>query len=163
MSIINDKTFLFTIINLVILYLILRKYLFKPATDFMEARSEKIKNSLEEADMKLHEAYDLKSKYEDILKNADMEGKEIIAKLEKFANEKADKIIENANIEANTIIEKAKEEAELEKIKAMHDLRVELSHLIVAAASRALESNVNIDDDKIINEVIKEAGASWHR
>ncbi|SNX52947.1 F0F1 ATP synthase subunit B [Thermoanaerobacterium sp. RBIITD] len=162
MSLINPYTFIFMIINLVVLYLILKIFLFKPVTKFMEERAQKIKNSLEEADKKVHEAYALKAQYEDILKNADNEGKEIIARAEKYAKEKADKIIEEANKEANSIIERAKEEAETEKIKAMHDLRVDLSHLIVEAASKAI-GNINLNDDKIIDEVVKEAGASWNK
>ncbi|MGJ7045243.1 F0F1 ATP synthase subunit B [Thermoanaerobacterium thermosulfurigenes] len=162
MSLINPYTFIFTIINLVVLYLILRKFLFKPVTQFMEERSQRIKNSLDEADRKVHEANELKAQYEEILKKADDEGKAIIDRAEKYAKEKAEKIIEEANIEAKAIIDRAKEEAETEKIKAMHDLRVSLSHLIIEAASKAI-GNINIDDDKIINDVVKEAGASWNK
>lgn len=163
MSLFNIWTFIFTIINLLVLYFILKKLLFKPVTEFIEARENKIKASLEEADNQRQEAYKLKEKYDNILKNADSEGKAIIDRAQRYADDRANKIIEDANKEAKAIIDRAKEEAELEKVKAMHDLRIEISRLVVDAASRALEKNIEIDDDKVIDEVIKEAGASWHR
>nr|WP_019907458.1 MULTISPECIES: F0F1 ATP synthase subunit B [Thermoanaerobacter] len=163
MGIFNISTFIFTIINLLVLYFILKWLLFKPVTQFLENRENKIKSSLEEANRERQEAHNLKAKYEEILKNADNEGKAIIEKAQKAAEDKANKIIENANKEAENIIEKAKEEAMLEKIKAMHDLRTEISQLVIDAASRVLEKKLPVADEDLINEVIEEAGASWHK
>nr|WP_074592392.1 F0F1 ATP synthase subunit B [Thermoanaerobacter thermohydrosulfuricus] len=163
MGIFNISTFIFTIINLLVLYFILKWLLFKPVTQFLENRENKIKSSLEEANRERQEAHNLKAKYEEILKNADNEGKAIIEKAQKAAEDKANKIIENANKEAENIIEKAKEEAMLEKIKAMHDLRREISQLVIDAASRVLEKKLPVADEDLINEVIEEAGASWHK
>jgi len=156
-------TFIFTIINLLVLYYILKKLLFKPVTQFLENRENKIKSSLEEAEKERQEAYNLKAKYEEILQNVDNERKAIIERAQKFAEDKANKIIDDANKEAKAILDRAKEEATLEKIKAMHDLRVELSQLVIDAASRVLEKKLPIDDEDIINEVIEEAGASWRK
>nr|WP_041589193.1 F0F1 ATP synthase subunit B [Thermoanaerobacter wiegelii] len=163
MGIFNISTFIFTIINLLVLYFILKWLLFKPVTQFLENRENKIKSSLEEANRERQEAHNLKAKYEEILKNADNEGKAIIEKAQKAAEDKANKIIENANKEAENIIEKAKEEAMLEKIKAMHDLRTEISQLVIDAASRVLEKKLPVADEDLINEVIEEARASWHK
>ncbi|UZQ83642.1 F0F1 ATP synthase subunit B [Thermoanaerobacter sp. RKWS2] len=163
LTLFNVWTFIITIINLLVLYYILKRLLFKPVTKFLEDRENKIKSSLEEADKERQEAYSLKAKYEEILKNADNEGKAIIEKAQKAAEDKANKIIENANKEAENIIEKAKEEAMLEKIKAMHDLRTEISQLVIDAASRVLEKKLPVADEDLINEVIEEAGASWHK
>ncbi|AIS51828.1 ATP synthase F0 subcomplex B subunit [Thermoanaerobacter kivui] len=163
MALFNVWTFIFTIINILVLYYILKKVLFKPVTEFLEARENKIKSSLEEADKVRQEAYKLKAKYDEMLQNADNEGKAIIERAQKFAEDKANKIIEDANKEAKAILERAKEEVTLEKIKAMHDLRVEISQLVIDAASRVFEKKLPIDDEDIINEVIEEAGASWRK
>ncbi|SHE52005.1 ATP synthase F0 subcomplex B subunit [Thermoanaerobacter uzonensis DSM 18761] len=163
MGLFNIWTFIITIINLLVLYYILKKLLFKPVTQFLENRENKIKSSLEEAEKERQEAYNLKAKYEGILQNADNEGKAIIERAQKFAEDKANKIIDDANKEAKAILDRAKEEATLEKIKAMHDLRIELSQLVIDAASRVLEKKLPIDDEDIINEVIEEAGASWRK
>ncbi|MDP9751701.1 F0F1 ATP synthase subunit B [Thermoanaerobacter pentosaceus] len=163
MGFFNIWTFIFTIINILVLYYILKRLLFKPVTQFLEDRENKIKSSLEEAEKEKQEAYNLKAKYEEILQNADNEKKAIIERAQKFAEERANKIIDDANKEAKAIIERAKEEASLEKVKAMHDLREELSQLVIDAASRVLEKKIPINDEDIIEEVIEEAGASWHK
>ncbi|MCK5762692.1 MAG: hypothetical protein KAH05_01100, partial [Clostridiales bacterium] len=45
-------TFVFQIANTIILFLILKKLLFKPVTEFMKNRQEGIENSLKEAESK---------------------------------------------------------------------------------------------------------------
>ncbi|KKC30186.1 F0F1 ATP synthase subunit B [Caldanaerobacter subterraneus] len=158
----NIHTFIFTIINLLVLYYILKRLLFKPVTKFLEDRENKIKSALEDADKQREEAYSLKAQYEAKLQNAENEGKAIIEKAQKEAEEKASEIIKSANKEAESIIEKAKEEAVLEKIKAMHELRAEMSHLIIEAASKVLEKKLPVEDEDLIKEVIEEAG-SWNK
>ncbi|HHW58034.1 MAG TPA: F0F1 ATP synthase subunit B [Clostridia bacterium] len=163
MNLFNGWTFVFTIINILVLYYILKKLLFKPVTQFLQERQDKIKTSLEEADREKKEAYELKAKYEEILQKADNEGKAIIDKAEKMAEIKANQIIEDAHKVAEEMIENARKEIELETVKAMHDLRTEISHLIVDAASRVIEKKFPIEDENIINEVIEEAGGSWYK
>ena len=47
-----DVNFFFQVINFIVLYLILRHFLYEPVTNFMEERSEKISNRIEEAERK---------------------------------------------------------------------------------------------------------------
>ena len=52
--------FVWTIINLIVLYLVLRKILFKPVTEFMENRTNSIKQQLEDSKNSNEKALQLK-------------------------------------------------------------------------------------------------------
>ena len=65
-----DWNLLFTIINLLILYFALKKFLFAPVCKIIDEREAKIKSELENADKAKEEAEKLKTDYEAELANA---------------------------------------------------------------------------------------------
>ena len=62
-----DWNVVFTIINLIVLYLALRKFLIKPVTNIMEQRKQMIEGDIADARKEKDKAYDLKAQYEDKL------------------------------------------------------------------------------------------------
>lgn len=67
-----------SIINLGILYFILKKYFFEKITTFMNNRALSIQNKIDLAASNLEEANAMKSQYELKLKTSDSEGKGIV-------------------------------------------------------------------------------------
>ena len=65
-----DWNVVFTIINLIVLYLALRKFLIKPVTNIMEQRKQMIEGDIADARKEKDKAYDLKAQYEDKLTQA---------------------------------------------------------------------------------------------
>lgn len=154
-------TFIWTIINLIVLYLFLRKLLFKPVTSFMEKRTSSIKESLNNADLKLKEADSLKLKYEDKLKSAFAEAEKIINEAREKATKQYEEILSNAKKDADSKLQKAREEIELEKAKMMKEVKKQITSLAIAAASKVIEANM--DNEKniaLVNKFIDEVGAA---
>ena len=60
----------FTIINLIVLYLLMKKFLFGPILNVMEQRKNMIDQQFASAKETEEKAYELKGKYEDALKSA---------------------------------------------------------------------------------------------
>ncbi len=58
-------TFVFQIINTIVIFLLLRHFLFKPTTDFMEKRTRDIEKDIEDAETMKQEAATLKASYEE--------------------------------------------------------------------------------------------------
>ena len=52
---------IYNIINIIVLFLLLRKFLFKPVTDIMEKRKSLIEEALKDADNSKNEAAELKN------------------------------------------------------------------------------------------------------
>ena len=80
-----DWNVLFTIINLLILYFGLRKFLIKPVTNVMEQRRQMIEGQMADAKKTTEQANELKSQYEDALKQAHDESAHIVEKARKTA------------------------------------------------------------------------------
>ena len=80
-----DLSLLWTIINLVVFYLLLKKFLFKPVMGIMEKREQMIADGLKNASDRQEEAETLKKEYESALSGA---------------KEESVKIVENARVEA---------------------------------------------------------------
>ena len=65
-----DFNLVLTIINLIVLYLILRKFLFRPVMDIMEKREKMIADGIGHANEEQDKAHALKKQYEDALNGA---------------------------------------------------------------------------------------------
>ena len=65
-----DWNVVFTIINLIVLYLGLRKFLIGPVTNVMEQRKQMIEGQIADANKLKAEAGDLKKQYEGMLAQA---------------------------------------------------------------------------------------------
>ena len=65
-----DWNVVFTIINLIVLYLLLKKFLIGPVTGIMQKRKEMIDGQLADADNRRKQAGELKQQYEDMVRRA---------------------------------------------------------------------------------------------
>ncbi|AOT70075.1 F0F1 ATP synthase subunit B [Geosporobacter ferrireducens] len=154
----------FQIVNTIILYIILKKLLFKPVTEFMAARQNAIVESIQEADDKNTQADKLMQEYQLKLAGAQDEGREIIKDASKRAEERADEIVKSAQDEAGKIKERAEAEIKREQQKAVNALKNEVASMAVAAAGKIINKNLDVNEhSQLINEFIDEVGeAKWH-
>ncbi|MCD6435809.1 MAG: F0F1 ATP synthase subunit B [Clostridiales bacterium] len=154
-------TFVFQIANTIILFLILKKLLFKPVTEFMEKRQEGIKNSLKEAENKNLDAEKLIAKYQGKINNSKDEGAEIVRVMIKEAEGVAASIIKDAESDAVKIHKKALVEIENERLKAINLLKEEVVGIALLTASKVIERDLNdTDHKKLVKKFIGEVGDS---
>ena len=92
-----DWNVLFTIINLIVLYLLLKKFLIGPVTGIMQKRKEMIEGQLADADDKRKQAGELKQQYEDMLKGAHEESVKILEEARKNAQREYDSKVKSAD------------------------------------------------------------------
>ena len=80
-------TILFTVINILVLFLFLKKFLFGRVNAIMEKRAQMVQADLDHAKETVAEAEQLKTNYLETMSGAQSEAKELIAKAQKIANE----------------------------------------------------------------------------
>ncbi len=154
-------TFVFQIANTLILFLILKKLLFKPVTEMMQNRQEGIENSLKDAENKNLEAEVLIAKYQEKLAQSKEEGHEIVKAMKKEAEGVAAGIVRAAETDAKRTKNKAMLEIEREKTKSIQSLKDEVSEMALLAATRIIEKDLNDEDHKrLVQEFISEVGDS---
>lgn len=157
----NVPTFVFVIINLLVLYFILKKLLFRPVTKFMEDRKNSIKEALEGAKKDTAEAIELKERYEELLKTARMEANKIVNHSRNIADREYNSIIKAARKEADNILEKANEEIRLQKQNIVEGIRHQVSDMSISIAAKLLEVNMDTESNRVlVNKFINEEGAA---
>ncbi|MDO4280192.1 MAG: F0F1 ATP synthase subunit B [Peptococcaceae bacterium] len=147
------------IINFLVLFFLLKKFLYKPVFNMLDARASEIEKNMTEAEQARDEAASLKAEYEANLKNAQTKAQEIIQNANKLGEETRSEIVAKAREEAARASDKAREEIAREKEQAIKDLRAEVADLAVDAASKIIGRNVTVaDHENLVNEFIKEVG-----
>lgn len=154
-------TFVWVFINLIILYLILRKILFKPVTKFMEDRAGSIKRDLENAEKAREEADQIKLQYEEKLKSAREDADRILNIARERAEKERDEILREARNEAEAILKKAREQIEREHEQMVQTVRNQVVSLALAAATKVVEANMDTDTNRaLVDKFINEEGAA---
>lgn len=148
---------LFSLITLIVLYLILRKFFFKKVHKFMEDRQKGVEDSLANAKKKNEEADARLAEYDAKMQDAEKERQQIITDGRAEAEAQAKEILTEANRQADGMLKKAEGEIEREKRRAEDDVKKKMSGLVISAAKRVLEESVDSEDqDAIIEHLMKE-------
>lgn len=156
---INISEVLAAIINFIILYLILKHFLFVPVMSTMENRENSIKQNISKAEADREEAEALKLKNEDILKIAKEEGKKITEEHKKRAEIMFKEIVSDANKEAQVIMERSKVEIEREKEKAENEIKSKVIDLAVMLSAKALEKSIDeAEHRRLIEDFLAKVG-----
>lgn len=147
-----------SIITFLVLFLILKHFLFDKVHDFMEARTKEVEDSLNNA-AETNRLADAKLKdYEERISNVESESREIIKKARDEAKVQADTIVEEAHEKAHLTLEQAQQQIEREKLTARKELREEVGNLAMMAAGKILEKEVDAaEHQEIVDKIIEEA------
>ena len=65
-----DWSIIWNIVNILVLFLLLKHFLFKPITEMMESRTAEIENNLKDAEEQKQKAQDLTAQYQQKLEGA---------------------------------------------------------------------------------------------
>jgi len=131
-------TFLITILNITVLFLILKAVLFKPVTKFMAERAQRIQGSIDQAERDKQTAQQILARYEDRLKAAEAEAAEIIRAAREQAETEAQIILANGRREAERVADTVRAKLETDRLAAMAIFKAEAAALVVRASGRLL-------------------------
>jgi len=151
-----DLNLVWTIINVIILYLLLKKFLIKPVTAIMDKREQMVKQG---ARAQESQAKELKVKYEEALASAKEESLQLVEKARGNAQVEYNRILGEADEQAKKIKEAARKDVELDREKAMKEMQSEVAGLALTAVSRILQEGTDPQSDGALYEqFLKKAG-----
>lgn len=154
-----DINLVFTIINLLVLYLLMKKFLFGRVNDILKKREEAIQKQFADAQAAQDEANALKEECEESLADAKENSAQIIREARAKAGEEYDRIVKSANEEAVGRISKAEAQIAEEKEKSMRDMQAEIRELVVNAAAKVVGEQASAEDSRrIYDDFIAEMG-----
>jgi len=156
---VNLWNILISFANLVILFLIIKKFLFKPVKNIMKKRENEINQRYSDAEKAEQEANVNKESWEKKMQKAQSEADAILNEATSNANSRSEKLITEAKLRADSIIRQAETDAELEHKKAIEGIKHEIVEVSEALAEKMLEREIDIKDHhNLIDSFIKKIG-----
>ena len=145
--------------NLLILFLLMKKFLFGPVKKIMDERQAEIEKNISDAEEAKTAAEGLKAEYEEKLKSAKKEADSILTTASKNALLKEEEILKGASEKASAILEKAEEDIAMERKAALEGLKGEVSEIATSIAAKIIEKDIDEKDhEKLIEKFIDEIG-----
>ena len=148
-----DSNILWTIINLLILYALMKHFLFQPVLDILDKRKQEIESDFALANQQKQEALESKNKANQQLENMQTICDGMLADAKEQASLEYEQIIADANKKSDEMIEQARiktiEVANEEKAKA----KSEIADLINKAADKITNTK---SDEKLYDDFLKE-------
>jgi len=156
---VNFFTMIFAWINLVILYVFLKKLLFKPVKNMIDSRQKEIDDMYSDAENAKNAANEMKAEYEEKISSADAESEEILRRAVRRAELREEEILKEADKKAARVMERAEEQIELEKKRAVNDVKDEVSSIALGIAEAVIERDIDKNDhSSLIDEFIDKLG-----
>lgn len=143
-----DWNILFNIINLLILYLLMKRFLFKPVNEILAKRQAEADGRFAQADAKEAQAKESCEKYEALLHDAKSEKERIVAEAHAQAGKEYGRIVEEAKHTALGIIEDAREDAEKERDAVMQQADSQIREMVLTAAAKMAGGADGSENDK---------------
>jgi F-type H+-transporting ATPase subunit b len=131
-------SFFFSLLNIAILFIVLRAILFKPVSKLMAERTAKIQSEIENAAKDNEAAKTLRLNYEDKIKKADIEAMKITQDARAEAEKQLSNIIQAGKAQAENIVDAARKQIIAERRAAFLAFKAEAATLVIAAAGRLL-------------------------
>lgn len=135
-----------SILNLLILSLIIKKFLFKPVQNVLAQRQAEVDNIYQKAEDSAAAAEKDKLEYHEKLERADREVEDIIKSATARAERLEDEIVSEANAKADAAIKKADADIEQSKKKAVNEIKDEIAGISVSIAEKVVGREINEKD-----------------
>ena len=146
-----DINIVWTILNLLIIFAIVKIFLIKPIHKILDARQAEIDKQYADAKAAQDSAEELKTKYEASLSGVQAEKEGILNEARGKASNEYDRIVADAQTEAKKILDNADKNAAL--------AQEQIAGLVVEATAKLVAAKQNADSDReLYNQFIAKTG-----
>ena len=156
---VNLWQILVSLANLVILFLLIKKFLYKPVKKMLETRQASIDNDYAEANDAKLSAEENKKLYEEKLSAAKSEADSMISSAVNTAKQRENEIIAEAHEKAENILKKAESDAELERKKAEKEIKGQIVDISTLVAGKIIEKELDSEkNSELVDSFINGIG-----
>ena len=139
------STIVFTVINLLVLYFILRKLLFGRVNAVLEQRAARVKETIDSAEASKCQAEELRAEYEDKLTDARQEAAKLVADAQNRAQRAYEAKMADAEIAS-------------ERDAMLRGARNEVASLALLAAAKVAQRPTEDGDWALVDSFLAEVG-----
>ena len=151
---------LWTVVNVLILFLLLRKFLYKPVMNVIAQRQKQIDDAIAAAESSKQDAAAALTSAEDKLRNVDDEAAARREAYEQQAEKEKQQLMADAQKQADAIVTEGKAAAEAERQHKLREADAQTTALARAMCEKLLERNLTAQDDaRLLDDLLEKAGA----
>jgi F-type H+-transporting ATPase subunit b len=155
---INLPVFISQLVSFIILFVLLSLLAYKPLLKMLDERSQRVKDSLEQAESVKAQFVHTEEEIKKQIRAASVQGQEIITRANQTSDEIRAKAQDLAKQDAAGIIDKARQAIQAERDEAIDGLRQEFADLTILAASKVIGESLDKESHKeLIDKVLKES------
>lgn len=147
---INLWQIIVSLCNLLILFLIFKKFLFKPVKKMLADRQAAIDGQYARAKEAEDSALEMKNTWDNKMESAETEAQAIIKSAEAEADRQRQVTLEETRQKAEQIIARAEADAELERKKAEDGIKREIVYVSAALSEKMLGREINTEDHRAL-------------
>lgn len=156
---VNIWNIIWTIVNLLVLFLLLKKFLFGPVTRIMEERTQAIAGAMQAATDKSRAAEVKSAEYDVRLEDASAQAAKIVAEARVRAQREYDETIKAADADAKRVLTEAQTQIELDREKMLAGVRANMAELVLLTAAKLAEKKMDTDGDRaLVDAFLAEVG-----
>ena len=151
---------LYTVVNVLILFLLLRKFLYKPVMGIIAQRQKQVDDALNAAETSKKEAAAAMNAAQDKLRNGDPEAAARRETYEQQAETAKQQLLAEAQKQADAIVAEGKAAAEAERQHKLREADAQTTALARAMCEKLLSRNLTEQDDsRLLDDLLEKAGA----
>ena len=144
----NPTDIIIHILNILVLFIVLKLLVYKPVRKFMRARAEGVEADIAAAQTSAKEAEALKTQYEQQLAGAKEQALEIVDEDMRKAQDEAKQIVGDARRQAEQLLETAQAQIAADKVQAMEEMREDVVDIASQMASELLQREISAEDNR---------------
>ena len=146
------------IVNFIILFVLLRLFLFKPVLKMLDERTKRTKDAMELAEVTKKEFEQAKVEVQKQIEKGRQEAQAIIAQAMQVGERLKEESRQEATKQAQVIVDRTRAELGAERDKIVGDLRREFVHISIAAAEKVIKETLDKEKHrKLIEETLRES------
>ena len=152
---------LWTVVNILVLFVLLRKFLYRPVMNVIEQRQKQIDDAIADAEGKKNDAQAVLAQAQDKLQNVDTEAAELREAYEQQAEKEIEPLLQDAHRQADAIVDDGKAASEAEHARRLRDANAETSALARDMCEKLLARSLTQQDDaRLLDDLLQKAGDS---
>ena len=157
-------SFAIQFVSVVVLFIVLKKLLHQPITDFLKKREERVAGELQFAEEEMSKGTAFKQEYELKVKEISREREEILDAARKLASDIAKESEIAAKAEADNIRARAAKDIELEQERAKAEVKQAIIECSAVMVSKFLTAAIDEEtQERLFNETMAELeDVAWH-
>lgn len=156
---VNIWQIVISLCNLVLIFLMLKKFMYKPVTKMLNKRQATLDEQYGKAAEAEKQANDMKNEWEAHMASAKSEADAVLKSATESAERRSQAILDETRTKAEGILRRAETDAELERKKAEAGIKKEIVEVSTALSEKMLGREIQTEDHRaLIDSFISEIG-----